>query len=143
MSTLTYSDAFVQQVLTETKVIALVGASAKEDRPSHEVMKYLQDKGYKVHPINPGMAGQTLLGMTVYGSLADVPEPIDMVDIFRNSEAAGEVTNEALALDPKPKTIWMQLQIVNEHAAQAAQNAGVKVIMDRCPKIEIRRLAIA
>lgn len=143
MSTLTYSDAFVQQVLTESKVIALVGASAKEDRPSHEVMKYLQDKGYKVHPINPGMAGQTLLGMTVYGSLADVPEPIDMVDIFRNSEAAGEVTNEALALDPKPKTIWMQLQIVNEDAAEAAQNAGVKVIMDRCPKIEIRRLAIA
>lgn len=143
MSTLIYSDAFVQQVLTESKVIALVGASAKEDRPSHEVMKYLQDKGYKVHPINPGMAGQTLLGMTVYGSLADVPEPIDMVDIFRNSEAAGEVTNEALALDPKPKTIWMQLQIVNEDAAEAAQNAGVKVIMDRCPKIEIRRLAIA
>ncbi|MDD7908415.1 CoA-binding protein [Pseudovibrio exalbescens] len=143
MSTLTYSDDFIGQILKDTKTIALVGASAKEDRPSHEVMKFLQSKGYKVYPINPGLAGQKLLGMDVLASLAQVPEAIDMVDIFRNAEAAGAVTDEALELAAPPKAIWMQLQIINEEAAKKAEDAGVKVVMDRCPKIEIKRLEIA
>jgi predicted CoA-binding protein len=136
-----YSDAFIRDVLDGTKTIAMVGASANTVRPSYFVLKYMLSKGYRVFPINPGQAGKEILGQTVYGSIADVPEPIDMVDIFRNSEAALGVTQEALALSPLPKVIWMQLSVRNDEAAKLAEDAGVKVVMDRCPKIEYGRLS--
>ena len=137
----TYTNDYISQILQSVKTIALVGASAKEVRPSYFVMKYLLDKGYKVIPINPGLAGQKLLGQTVYASLSDVPEPIDMVDIFRNSQAAGPITDEALTLSPLPKVIWMQLSVRNEEAAAKAEAAGLKVVMDRCPKMEYGKLS--
>ena len=113
----TYSPDYIRAILQSVKTIALVGASSNAVRPSYFVMKYLLDKGYEVIPVNPGLAGQELLGQTVYGTLKDIPEPIDMVDIFRNSEAAGPITDEALALDPLPKVIWMQLSVRNDEAA--------------------------
>ena len=137
----TYSNDYISTILQSVKTIALVGASSKEVRPSYFVMKYLLDKGYKVIPINPGMAGQQLLGQTVYASLSEVPEPIDMVDIFRNSQAAGPITDEALTLEPLPKVIWMQLSVRNEDAAAKAEAAGLKVVMDRCPKMEYGKLS--
>jgi len=137
----TYSNVYISNILQSVKTIALVGASAKEVRPSYFVMKYLLDKGYKVIPINPGLAGQELLGQMAYASLSDVPEPIDMVDIFRNSQAAGPITDEALTLSPLPKVIWMQLSVRNEDAAAKAEAAGLKVVMDRCPKMEYGKLS--
>ena len=136
-----YDDALIRRILREMKTIALVGASANEARPSWIVTKYLIDRDYDVIPVNPGLAGQTLLGRTVYGSLKEIPEPIDMVEIFRNSEAAGPITDEALALDPLPKVIWMQLSVRNDDAAARAEARGVTVIMNRCPKIEYGRLS--
>jgi predicted CoA-binding protein len=112
-----YDDALIRRILREVKTVALVGASANEARPSWIVTKYLLDRGYDVIPVNPGLAGQTLLGKTVYGSLKDIPQPVDMVEIFRNSEAAGPITDEALALNPLPKVIWMQLSVRNDEAA--------------------------
>jgi len=137
----TYDQAYISEILQTTKTIAMVGASAKEIRPSYIVMKYLLDKGYTVIPINPGAAGNEILGQKVYASLTDVPVPIDMVDIFRNSQAAGPITDEALSLDPLPKVIWMQLSVRNEEAAKNAEAAGLKVIMDRCPKMEYGKLS--
>jgi predicted CoA-binding protein len=134
-------DALISAILHETRTIAVVGASANEVRPSHFVTKYLIDKGYTVFPINPGLAGKGMLGRPVFARLADVPEPIDMVDVFRSSEAAAAVVDEALALDPLPKAIWMQLGVRNEAAAAKAEAAGVRVVMDRCPKIEYGRLS--
>ena len=131
-----YDKEYISDILRSVKTIAMVGASAKEVRPSFFVMKYLLDKGYKVIPINPGLAGGEILGQKVYASLSEVPEAIDMVDIFRNSEAAGPITDEALSLDPLPKVIWMQLSVRNEDAAARAEAAGLKVVMDRCPKME-------
>jgi hypothetical protein len=119
----------------------MVGASDNEVRPSQFVMKYLIDKGYTVIPVNPGLAGETILGQKVYASLKDVPGPVDMVDIFRNSEAAASVTDEALLLDPLPKVIWMQLSIRNDEAAARAEARGVKVVMNRCPKMEYGKLS--
>ncbi len=119
----------------------MVGASAKDVRPSYFVLKYLLAKGYHVIPVNPGQAGKEILGQKVYGALADIPEPIDMVDIFRSSAAAAGVVEEALALSPKPKVIWMQLGVRNDEAAAKAEAAGLKVIMNRCPKIEYGRLS--
>ncbi len=136
-----YDDALIRRILREVKTIALVGASANEARPSWIVTKYLLDRGYDVIPVNPGLAGQTLLGKTVYGSLKDIPGPIDMVEIFRNSEAAGPITDEALSLAPLPKVIWMQLSVRNDEAAAKAEARGVTVIMNRCPKIEYGRLS--
>lgn len=136
-----YDDALIRRILREVKTIALVGASANEARPSWIVTKYLLDRGYEVIPVNPGLAGQTLLGKTVYGSLKAIPGPIDMVEIFRNSEAAGPITDEALSLDPLPKVIWMQLSVRNDEAAAKAEAKGLTVIMNRCPKIEYGRLS--
>ena len=137
-----YDDDFLKTILTETKVIALVGASAKAERPSHGVMRYLQKRGYRVIPVNPGLEGQTLNGEKVYRSLSDIPQsetgPVDMVDIFRNSAAAEAPALEAIAIGAK--TVWMQLDVINAPAAAKARAAGLKVVMDRCPAIEIPRL---
>ena len=135
-----YSDDLLKRVLNETKTIALIGASANSSRPSYGVMQYMLHQGYRIFPVNPGLAGQELLGCRVYARLADVPELIDMVDIFRNSEDAGGVVDEALALERMPKVIWMQIGVINEAAAARAEAQGVTVIMDHCPKIEHARL---
>jgi uncharacterized protein len=136
-----YSSDYITDILRNTKTIAVVGASSNEVRPSFLVMKYLIGKGYKVIPINPGLAGKTLLNQHVYATLAEVPEPIDMVDIFRNSEAAGLVVDEALSLFPLPKVIWMQLSVRNDAAAAKAEAAGLQVVMDRCPKMEFGKIS--
>ena len=136
-----YSADYIRDILRSVKTVALVGASNNEIRPSYFVMKYLLDKGYEVIPVNPGLAGKELLGQTVYGALKDIPKPIDMVDIFRNSEAAGPITDEALALSPPPKVIWMQLSVRNDEAAARAEAAGLKVVMNRCPKMEYGKLS--
>ncbi|PKQ06330.1 MAG: hypothetical protein CVT72_06965 [Alphaproteobacteria bacterium HGW-Alphaproteobacteria-11] len=130
----------IEQILRETKVIALVGASSNPRRDSYEVMRFLQGQGYRVIPVNPGLAGQNLNGEKVYATLAGIPEKIDMVDVFRNSEAAGPVADEAVAIGAK--YIWMQLGVVNEEAAARARAAGLKVVMNRCPKIEIPKLGV-
>ncbi|WP_449255775.1 CoA-binding protein [Bosea sp. (in: a-proteobacteria)] len=136
-----YPDSLIRDILKSVKRIALVGASANEARPSWIVTKYLLERGYDVVPVNPGLAGQTILGRTVYTSLRDIPGPVDMVEIFRNSDAAGPITDEALALDPLPKVIWMQLSVRNDAAAARAEAKGLTVVMNRCPKIEYGRLS--
>jgi predicted CoA-binding protein len=136
-----YPDDYIRAVLQSVKTIAVVGASANAARPSYFIFKYLLGRGYRMIAINPGLAGKELLGAPCYATLKDVPEPIDMVDIFRNSEAAGAVVNEALLLDPLPKAIWMQLSVRNDEAAARAEAKGVKVVMNRCPKIEYGRLS--
>lgn len=136
-----YDPAYIHGILKAVKTIALVGASANEVRPSYFVMKYLLDKGYEVIPVNPGLAGKEILGRRVYASLNDIPVPVDMVDIFRNSEAAGRITEEALRLDPKPKVVWMQLSVRNDEAAAKAEAQGIHVVMNRCPKMEYGKLS--
>jgi len=136
-----YPESYIRGILAEVKTIAMVGASANEARPSFFVLRYLAARGYVMLPINPGLAGGTIAGIKVYGSLGEAPGPIDMVDIFRNSEAAGGIVDEALALDPLPKVIWMQLSVRNDAAAARAEARGVKVVMNRCPKIEYGRLS--
>ena len=136
-----YSPDYIRSVLQEVKTVALVGASANTVRPSYFVMKYMMEKGYTVYPVNPGLAGQDLLGQKVYATLADIPVSIDMVDIFRNSDAALEVTREALKLAVKPKVIWMQLSVRNDKAAELAEAAGLRVVMNRCPKMEYGKLS--
>jgi predicted CoA-binding protein len=136
-----YSDDYIRVILDEVKVIAMVGASANNIRPSYFAMKYLLEKGYRVIPVNPGQAGKEILGQICYASLSDIPEPIDMVDIFRSSEAAEAIVDEALSLTPLPKVIWMQLSVRNDVAAAKAEAAGLKVVMNRCPKIEYGRLS--
>ena len=138
----------IRAILEETRTIALVGASHKQERASWRVMQFMQKRGFRVIPINPGLAGQSLLGETVYASLADIPpshDPIQMVDIFRNSEAAGDVVDDAInALKERGlETIWMQLDVVNEPAAARAMAAGLRVVMNRCPKIELGRITTA
>ncbi|WP_108820349.1 CoA-binding protein [Pseudovibrio sp. Alg231-02] len=136
-----YSDDYIQGILENTKTIALVGASNKPERASFRVLGYLLEQGYTVYPINPGQAGTEIAGAKVYASLTDLPEPVDMVDVFRNSEAATSVIDEVIALPTLPKAIWLQLGVRNDEAAARAEDKGIKVVMDRCPKIEIPRLA--
>ena len=138
-----YSDDYIKSILRSTKVIAMVGASGNEMRPSYFAMKYLLDKGFKVIPVNPGMAGKTILDQPVYASLKDVPAPVDMVDIFRSPDVAPAIVKEALAEKDRlgVKTIWMQLGVISEEAAALAREAGLNVVMDRCPKIEYGRLS--
>jgi predicted CoA-binding protein len=138
-----YPDALIARILRSVHTIAMVGASPNPARPSYFAMKYLLDKGFKIIPVNPGQAGKEILGQKVYGSVSDLPAPVDMVDIFRNSEAAGPITDEAIANKDrlKLKVLWMQLGVINEDAAKRAEAAGLTVIMNRCPKIEFGRLS--
>ncbi|MEE2968641.1 MAG: CoA-binding protein [Pseudomonadota bacterium] len=139
---LAYSDALIRRILGETRTLAMAGASANWVRPSNFAMKYLQHKGFRVIPVNPGAAGEDVLGEKVYASLRDIPDRFEMVDIFRNSDAAGAIVDEAMeiAADKGVKVIWMQLGVRNDEAAARAEAAGLTVIMDRCPKIEFGRL---
>jgi len=142
MSELVYDDGLIQRVLKDTRTIAMAGASPNWVRPSNFAMKYLLGKGFQVHPINPGHAGKDICDQLTYASLADVPAPIDMLDVFRNSEAARGLINEAIALkdEKQIKVVWLQLGVINHEAAARAKAAGLTVIMDRCPKIEYGRL---
>ena len=142
MKKLHYSDEKITNILDRSKTIAIVGASTNPARPSHLVMKYLQGKSYRVIPVNPVAADTILLAETVYARITDIPGTIDMVDIFRNSDAAGVITDEAIALakEKSIQTIWMQLGVRNDAAARRAEAAGLRVVMDRCPKIEIDRI---
>ena len=134
------SDEIIARVLRETRTIALIGASKNPMRPSHEVMAYLQGRGYRVIPVNPGLAGQILLGETVRAGLSEIEEPVDMVDIFRRSEAVPPVVDDAIAKGAR--TVWMQLGVRHDAAAAKAEAAGLTVVMERCPAIEIPRLGL-
>ena len=138
-----YPDALIARILRSVKTIAMVGASPNPVRPSYFAMKYLLDKGFRIIPVNPGQAGKEILGQKVYARISDLPAPVDMIDIFRNSEAAGPITGEAIAEKDRLglKVLWMQLGVVNEDAAKRAEAAGLTVIMNRCPKIEYGRMS--
>jgi hypothetical protein len=134
------NDELMLEILTSSKTIAVIGASDKSHRASYGVMQFLQDKGFRCIPVSPRLAGQTLLGEKVYASLAEIPEPVDMVDMFINSDAAGALTDDAIAIGAK--AVWMQLGVINEAAAERARAAGLKVIMDHCPAQEWNRLGL-
>lgn len=138
--TQTPSDDLLRDILKQSRVFALVGVSPNPVRPSHYVGRYLGLKGYKVIPINPGHAGTRLWGQTVHASLSDIPEPVDVVDIFRRPDAVPDIVEEALTMTPRPKVIWMQIGVTHPEAAARAEAAGLTVIQDRCPKIEYQRL---
>ncbi|MEQ9879674.1 CoA-binding protein [Pectobacterium aroidearum] len=134
------NDSDIESVLKTVKTIALVGASDNPSRPSYGVMAYLLEQGYDVIPVSPKLAGQTLLGQKAYANLADIPKPVDMVDVFRQPEAAYEIAKEAIAIGAN--VLWLQIGVINEQAAILAHDAGLNVVMDRCPKIEIPRLGL-
>ncbi len=136
-----YLDSYIRGILNTVKTIAMVGISPNQNRPSNFVFKYLLGRGYRMIPVNPGQAGKEILGQRVYAKLADIPEPVDMIDIFRASEHVMPIVREAIELKPKPQVIWMQLTIRNDEAAALAEQAGIKVVMNRCPKIEYGRLS--
>ena len=129
--------ATLREILAGVRVIALVGASENPARPSYEVMRFLQERGYRVVPVNPALTGQTLLGEEVYPTVESIPHAVDMVDIFRNAEAAGPIVDAAIAIGAP--VVWMQLGVINLPAAERARQAGLRVVMDRCPKIELQR----
>jgi len=135
-----YPDPYLRDILTSVRTIAVVGASPRRERPSHGVMAYLQRRGYRTIPVNPNAAGVAINGETVYARLADVPEPIDMVEVFRRTEMAGGVVDEAIAVGAK--VIWMQLGVRDDTAAAGGERRGLKVVMNRCPAIEIPRLGL-
>ena len=137
----TYPDSYIRGILNRVKTIAMVGISPKENRPSYFAFKYLLERGYRMIPVNPGQAGKEILGQKVHARLTDIPEAVDMVDIFRNSAHVPQIVDEALALTPKPLVIWMQLTVRNDDAARRAEDSGLKVVMNRCPKIEYGRLS--
>lgn len=134
-----YSDAYIRDILSSSRTIAMVGASPNASRPSYFAMKYLLAKGFQVIPVNPGHGGKEILGQAVYAKLSDIPGPVDIVDIFRNSEAALPITRDAVAIGAK--VVWMQLGVRNDEAAKFAEDAGLKVVMNCCPKIEYGRLS--
>ncbi|MCD2323149.1 CoA-binding protein [Sphingomonas sp. IC-56] len=134
-------DEDIRQLLEETRTIAMIGASDRPDRPSYGVMAYLQSRGYRVIPVNPQITGEHIHGEFVFRELSQIGEPIDMVDIFRRPQAAGEAVDEAIAAGAK--SVWLQIGVINEEAAARAEAAGLKVVMDRCPKIDIPRLGVA
>jgi hypothetical protein len=136
-----YSDSYIRGILNTVKTIAMVGASEKENRPSYFAFKYLLERGYKMIPVNPALAGEDMLGQRIYARLADIPVPVDMVDIFRGPQFAPGIVQEVLALTPRPPVIWMQLTVRNDEAAALAEANGLKVVMNRCPKIEYGRLS--
>jgi predicted CoA-binding protein len=136
-----YDDTYIAGILNAVKTIAMVGASGNDVRPSWFVLKYLLGKGFAVFPVNPGQAGKQILGRKVFARLEDIPEAIDMVDIFRAVDAVPGIVDEVLALDPLPKVIWMQLGVRHDAAAAKAEAAGINVVMNRCPKIEYGRLS--
>ncbi|MBV8792685.1 MAG: CoA-binding protein, partial [Pseudolabrys sp.] len=136
-----YDDAYIRGILNTVKTIAMVGVSPKDNRPSFFAFKYLLERGYKMIPVNPGQAGKEILGQKVYAKLLDVPDAIDMVDIFRASEHALPIVQEAVTLKLTPSVIWMQLTVRNDEAAKLAEDNGMKVVMNRCPKIEYGRLS--
>jgi uncharacterized protein len=135
-----YEDSYIRGILNTTKTIAMVGVSANVSRPSYFAFKYLLERGYHMIPVNPGLA-RDLLGQKAYGRLLDIPEPVDMVDIFRGAQYAIEIVEEALKMQSRPRVIWMQLGIRNDEAARLAEANGLKVVMNRCPKIEYGRLS--
>jgi len=134
-----YDDKYIRSLLQSTKTIAIVGASVRTSRPSYFVLKYLLQKGFNVMPVNPREAGTEILGQKVYETLSDIPDPVDMVDIFRNAQAADAITDDAIAIGAK--IVWMQLSVRNDEAAKRAEAAGLQVVMNRCPKIEYGRLS--
>jgi hypothetical protein len=136
-----YDDGYIRGILNTVKTIAMVGVSAKDSRPSYFAFKYLLERGYRMIPVNPGLAGKDLLGQKAYARLADIPEPVDMVDIFRASAFALPIVEEALKMQPRPRVVWMQLGIRNDAAATLAEQNGMRVVMNRCPKIEYGRLS--
>jgi uncharacterized protein len=136
-----YPDSYIRGILNTVKTIAMVGISPKENRPSYFAFKYLLERGYRMIPVNPGQAGKEILGQKVYAKLGDIREPVDMVDVFRASQFAMAVVKEALEMHPKPRVIWMQLTVRDDEAAKLAEAAGLKVVMNRCPKIEYGRLS--
>lgn len=138
-----YPDALLREIFATTRVIAVVGASANPDRPSNEVAHFLRGQGFRVYGVNPGLAADAIPGITTVARLADVPEPIDMVDVFRNNSAVEKLVDEVLALSPLPKVIWMQLGVRVDAAAARAEARGIRVVMNRCPAIEIPRLKAA
>jgi predicted CoA-binding protein len=136
-----YNDVYIRGILNTVRTIAVVGVSANTSRPSYFAFKYLLERGYHMVPVNPGLAGQHLLGRTVYATLLDIPEPVDMVDVFRASKHVLPVVVQALQMQPRPRVIWMQLGVRNREAAELAEANGLKVVMNRCPKIEYGRLS--
>jgi predicted CoA-binding protein len=136
-----YPDAYIRRILNTVKSIAMVGISPKDNRPSYFAFKYLLERGYTMIPVNPGQAGKQILGRTVYARMSEIPEPVDMVDVFRASQYAEAIVEEALTLKPRPQVIWMQLGVRHDAAAAKAEAGGMKVVMNRCPKIEYGRLS--
>ena len=137
----TYDDAYIRGILNTVKTIAMVGVSANVSRPSYFAFKYLLERGYRMIPVNPGLAGKDLLGQKAYARLLEIPEPADMVDVFRASQYVVPIVEETLKMNPRPRVVWMQLGIRNDEAARLAEASGLKVVMNRCPKIEYGRLS--
>lgn len=136
-----YADAFIREILRDVRTVAMIGASTNWNRPSYFAMKYMQHKGYRIIPVNPGAAGKEILGEEVVADLASLPCPVDMVQVFRRSDAIPGVVDEALALTPLPKVLWLQLGVISPEGAARAEAAGLRVVMNRCPKIEYARLS--